>query len=70
MDYIALATTLGAPVSYIGVGFALYKVYNRVVSAEVYAKRANHNTTALLKALLKRSLIDTDDLKELELNGE
>ena len=70
VDMLAIATQYGTPASYIAIGIALYKVYNRIVSAETYAKRANHNSSVLLKAMIRLNLLGSDELKEMELNGK
>ena len=68
MDYLAVASIFGSPVGYVVVGFALDKVYNKIASTEKYAKRANHNSDTILRAMIKRNLIDADEIKEIEMS--
>ena len=43
---------------------------DRLTNVERYSKRANHNTTTIIKSMIKRRLLDEKDLEGLELDGD
>lgn len=66
-DPLTIAALIGTPVGYILIGAILYKVYFRILSTEKFARRANHNSTVILRSMIRSNLISPEDLKDLQL---
>ena len=69
-DAVSLLSLVSSPTTLAAFILFMWKAYPRLLRIETAAKRANHNSTILVKAALRRGELTESEVKDLDLDDE
>jgi len=63
----SFVSAISSPSTFVLMGVFFWKVYPRLLRIEQAALRANHNSSVMVKVMLRRKMLTPDEEKELDL---
>jgi len=67
VDYASLVSVFGSPTTITILLVFIWKVYPKLLNIEKAALRANHNSSVMAKAMLRRKEFTPEEERELDL---